>query len=216
MPVYYVPSRATISRLCPQLPYGESQGNIWVSFRHKKQVVDITASLISLFTTHFPSRPEIAAKKGFRFSEDRWALNVMTRFWAAIAPEFAQLNYVESSLSCVVCFLDRTRVYLAHTSGINASSVILDRISTLCSHITATFLVKEPLPLPSRIEKIISLLIFDIALRITKSGPRLQSCAEGTLSSLFEVKQDLKRFERFGQDLQVRAYKCSFPTITDS
>ena len=216
MPVYHVPSRATISRFCPQLPYDESQGNVWVSFRHKRQVVNTTASLITLFTTPFPSRPEITANNGFLFSEDRWILSVMTRFWEAIAPECAQLKYDESTLSSVVCFLDRIRVYLAHTSGINASSAISNRMSTLCSHITATFIIREPLPLPSRVEKSISLLIFDIALIISKSGPRLQSCVEDTLSSLFEVKRNHKRFEGFGQDLQVRTYKCSFLTITDS
>ena len=208
VPAYHVPSRAAISRLSPQLPYDESQGNVWVSFRHKSHVVDMTASLISLFTTPFPSRPEITANNGLLFSEDRWILSVMFRFWEAIAPKCAQINYVETTLSSVVCFLDRIRVYLTHTSGINASLEILNRMSTLCSHITATFLVKEPLPLPSRIEKLISLLIFDIALRLSKSVTRFQNCAENTLSSLFEVNRDHKRLEGFGQDLQVRAYKC--------
>ncbi len=210
LPLYLVPSGATISGLCPQdLTQDELQCAVGISL-NKRQVMDTTMCLVSLFTTDSPSRPENTSNIGFLTPDDSWTLSVLTRFWEAIAPEGAQLKYVESTCSSVVSFLDRIRVYLARISGSSSCLAIVDRVSTLCSHVIITFLVREPLPLPSSVERRLCLMLFDLALNDSKSGPRLPGLAGDTLLALFDIREDEKRFDAFGQDLQVRAGKC-FP-----
>ena len=209
MPLYHVPSTVTVSGLCPQdLPRDDLQRTIRVSFRHKRQVIDTTICLLSSFITPSPGRPEVKSDIGFLTSEDSWTLTMLTRFWQVIAPKGAQLNYVESTLSSVVSFLDRIRVYFARISGLDSLSGVVNRVSTLRSQIMTTFLVREPSPLPSPIEKRVCLMIFDLALIDSNSGPKLQGFAGDTLSSLFQIRQDHKRFNAFTQDLQVRASRC--------
>lgn len=211
MSPYHVPSGVTISGLCPQNPpQHELQDAIQVSFRHKRKLVDTTVCLLSVFTAPSSSRPEIMSNKGSLTSEGSWVLNTLTRFWEAIAPEGAQLDYVESTLSSVASFLDCMRGFFKHTSGFDSRSAVAIRVSMLCSQITSTFLLAEPLPLPSPIEKRLCLMVFDPALFDPKSGPRLQNFARNTLSTLLEVRQDHKRFDAFGQDLQVRASRCTY------
>ena len=209
MPLYHVPSTVTVSGICPRdLPQDELQRAIRVSFRHKRQVIDTTICLLSSFITPSTGRPEIKSNIGFLTSEDSWTLTMLTRFWQVIAPEGAQLNYEESTLSSVVSFLGRVRVYFARISGLDSLSAVVNRVSTLRSQIMTTFLVREPSPLPSSVEKRLCLMILDLALLDSKSGPKLQGFPGGTLSSLFETRQDHKRFNAFTQDLQVRASRC--------
>ena len=211
MSLCHVPSTVTVSRLCPRdLPQDELQRAIGVSFGYKTQVINTTMRLLSLFTTPSLSRPEVTSTIGLLTSEDSWTLNILTRFWEAIAPGGAQLNYEESTLLSVVSFLDRVRVYITHISGLDCLSAVVNRVSTLCSHITTTFLVREPLPLPSPVEKRLCLMVLDLALIDSKSGVRLQSFARETLSSIFEARRYHRRFDAFGQDLQVRASRCFF------
>lgn len=211
MPPYHVPSEGTISGLCPQnLPQHELQDAIQVSFGHRRQVIDTTMCLISLFTTPSSSRTEAMSNTCSLTSEDSWTLHILTRFWGAITPEGAHLDYVESTLSSVVSFIDHIRVFLTRTSGFDSRSAVVNRMSILCSQITRTFLVTEPLPLPCPIEKRLCLMVFDLALADPKSGLRLQSFAGNAISNLLEVRQDHKRFDDFGQDLQVRASRCSY------
>ena len=218
MPPYHVPSDTTISGLCPQnLPQDELQDAIQVSFRQKRQVFDAALCLLSLFAIPSFSKPEIMSKKCCLIHQDSWTLNTLTRFWEAISPDGAQIDYVDSSLSSVTSFLDRLHMFYTRTSGLLCSgqghgiqslldsrSVVVKRVSLLCSQITTTFLVTEPLPLPNPVEKRLCLTVFDLALTDPKSGLRLQSFAGNTLSNLLEVRQDHKRFDAFGQDLQVR------------
>lgn len=208
MPPYYVPSRATISGHCPQsLLQKESQDAIQVSFRNKSQLTHTIMCLLSLFT---PSsrRSEVVTNVESVTSEDRWTLNVLARFWESIAPEGGQLNYVETTLSSVVSFLDRICVFFTRPSRFESHSAVVNRVSILYSQITTTFLITEPLPLPSPIEHRVCLMLFDLALIDPKSGPRPHNLAENTLSNLLKVRQDHKRFDAFGQDLQVRASRC--------
>ena len=209
MTLYSVPSTVTVSGLCPQnLPQDELQRAIAVSFGHKRQVIDTTICLLGLFTTPPPSRPKVALNSDISTSDDSWTLNVLTRFWEAIIPKGAQLNYVEISLSSMVSFMDRIRVYLPHASGLDHLPAVVQRVSTLCSQVTTTFLVREPLPLPSPIEKSLCLVLLDLALIYSKFGLRLQGFAGDSLSGLFEVRKDHKRFDVFGQDLQVCVGRC--------
>lgn len=163
--------------------------------------------LLSHFTTPFSSRPEVISSGGSLISDDSWTLNVLIRFWEAIAPEGAQLDYVENTLSSVVSFLDHIRVFSTRTSGFDSRSAVINRVSRLCSRITTTFFVTQPLPLPPPIEKRLCLMLFDLALTDPNLGPRLQSFVGKTLSNLLKVRQDHKRFGAFSQDLQVRANK---------
>lgn len=202
--LYSVPSTVTVSGLCPQnLPQDELQRAVAVSFGHKRQVIATTICLLSLFTTYPPGRAKVASELGLSTSADSWTLNVLTRFWEAIAPKGAQLNYVESNLPSVASFLDGIRQYRVHVSGLNSLPAVVKRASTMCSQVTTTFLLREPLPLPSPIEKSLCLMLFDLAVVDTKFAPRFQSFAGDSLSGLFEVRQDHKRFDAFGQDLQV-------------
>lgn len=211
MPPYCLPSGATISAVCPQnLPQNELQDAIQVSFRHKRQVVDTTMCLLSLFATPSLSRPEVMSNVGSLTSEESWTLNLLTRFWEAIAPEGAQLDYIESTLSNVVTFLDCVRVFSTRTSGFDSRSAVMNRVSILCSQITTTFLVTEPLPLPSPVEKRLCLMVFDLALIDPRSGLRPQGIAGNTLSNLLKVRQDHKRFDAFSQDLRVSASICFY------
>lgn len=211
MPPYHVPSGATISGLCPEnVPQNELQDAISVSFRHKRQVIDTTMCLLSLFITSSPSRLEVMSNIGSLTSEDSWTLNILTRFWGAIAPKSAQLDYADSTVSSVVCLLDLVRVFCTRTSGFNSRSAVASRVSILCSEITTTFLVTEPLPLPSPIDKRLCLMVFDLALTDPKSGRRLESFVGNTLLALLEVRQNHKRFDAFSQDLQVRASRCCY------
>ena len=211
MPPYCLPSGATISALCPQnLTQNELQDAIQVSFRHKRQVVDTTMCLISLFTTPPLSRPAVMSNVGSLTSEESWILNLLIRFWEAIAPEGAQLDYIESTLSNVVSFLDCVRVFSTRTSGFGSRSAVTNRVSVLCSQITTTFLVTEPLPLPSPVEKRLCLMVFDLALTDPRSGLSPQGIAGNILSNLLKIRQDHKRFDAFSQDLQVSASRCSY------
>lgn len=211
MPLFHVPSGATVSELCPHnLPHNEPEDAVQVSFKQRRQVIDTIVRLLYLFNIPSLSRPEVMSNTGSFTSKDSWILTVLTRLWEAIAPECAQLNYVDSTSSSVGSFLDHTRVFATRTSGFDPRSALVNRVSILCSQITTTFLVTELLPLPSLIEKRLCLLIFDLALTDLKSGPRLQSFAENTLLVLLEVRQDHKRFDAFGHDLQVRASRCSY------
>lgn len=210
MPPYHVPSGATISRVCPQsLPQNELQDALQVSFRRKRQLIDTTMCLLSLFTTPFPSKPEIISNIGSLTSEDSWTSNTLTRFWEAIAPGGAQLDCGENTLSSVVSFLDLIRIFSTRISGFDPRSAVANRTSSLCSQIATTFILTEPLPLPSLVEKRLCLMVFDLALTDPKSSPRLQSIASDTLSKTLEVRQDHKRFDGFGQDLQVWANRRS-------
>ena len=211
MPPYYLPSRATISALCPQnLLQNELWDAIQISFRHKRQVADTAVCFLSHFTTPISSRPEVISSGGSLISEDSWTSNVLIRFWEAIAPEGAQLDYVENTLSTVVSFLDHIRVFSTRTSGFDSRSAVIIRVSKLCSRITTTFVVTQPLPLPSAVEKGLCLLLFDLALTDPNLGPRLQSFVESILSNLLKVRQDHKRFGAFSQDLQVRANRYPY------
>lgn len=211
MPPYHVPSGATISGLCPQdLPPNELQDAIQVFFRHKRQIFDTTMCLLTFFTTPSSCRPGVMSNIDFLTSEDSWTLNTLTRFWGAIAPEGGQLDYAESTLSSVISFLDRIRAFYTRTSGFDSRSAVVNRVSTLYSQITTTFLVADSLPLPSPVEKRLCLMVFDLALTDSTWGPRLRSFAGNTLSNLLEVRKDHKRFDAFGQDLQVRASRCSY------
>lgn len=134
---------------------------------------------------------------------------MLARVWEAIAPEGAQLNYAESTVSSVISFLDHIHVFYTRTTGFKPLSAVLHRLSILCSQITTTFLLTEPLPLPPPIEKRLCLMVFDLSLTDLKSGPRLHGFAWNTLSNLLEVRQDHKRFNAFGQDLQVGASRSS-------
>ena len=210
MPPYHVPSEATISRVCPQnLPQKELQDTLQVSFRRKRQLIDTAMCLLSLFTTPVPSKPEIISNIGSLTSEDSWTSNTLTRFWEAIAPKSAQLDYGENTLSSVVSFLDLIRVFSTRIAGFDPRSAVVNRTSSLCSQIAMTFILTEPLPLPSPVEKRLCLMVFDLALIDPKSTPRLQSFASDTLSKVLEVRQDHKRFDGFGQDLQVCANRRS-------
>lgn len=207
MPLFHVPSGATVSELCPQnLPQNEPQDAVQLSFKHKGQVIDTIVCLLYLIPSF--SRPEVLSNIGSVTSDDSWTLNMLTRMWEAIAPEGAQLDYVDSTSSSVGSFLDHIRVFVTRTSGFDSRSTFVNRVSILCSQIITTFLVTEPLPLPSPIEKRLCLVVFDLALTDLKSGPRLQSFVGNTSSILLEVRQDHKRFDAFGHDLQVRASRC--------
>ena len=205
----HVPSTMTVSGLCPRdLPWDELQRAVRVSLGQRRQVINMTICLLSLFTTPPPCRPGITSNMSLLTSEDSWTLNTMIRFWEAIAPAGAQLDYVGSDLSNIVSFLDRIRVYFAHILGLDALSAVVNRISILSSQIITTFLTTELLPLPSSVEKRLCLMAIDLALIDSKSELRFQSFAGDSLSTLLEVKQDHKRFDVFGQDLQVRASRC--------
>ena len=205
----HVPSTVTVSALCPRdLPRDELQRAVRVSLGQRIQVINMTMCLLSLITTPPPCRPGITSNMGLLTSEDSWTLNTLTRFWEAIAPAGAQLDYVVSNLSSIVSFLDRIRVYFAHILGLNALSAVVNRMSILSSQIITTFLATEPLPLPSSVEKRMCLMVLDLALIDSKSEPRFQSFAGDRLSTLLEIRQDHKRFDVFGQDLQVRASRC--------
>ena len=207
----HVLSGATISGLCPQiLPHNELQDAIKESFKHKNQVIDTTVCLLSLLTKPPWTRPEVMLNIGSLTFEDSWILNILTRLWEAIAPEGAQLDYVESTLSNVVSFLDCIRMVVTRTSGFDSRSVVISRVSILYSRISTTFLVTEPLPLPSPIEKRLCLMFFHLAPANPKSWPRLQSFAGNTLAKFLKVRHDHKRFDAFGQDLQVRKSRCSY------
>lgn len=208
MPPYHVPSVATISRVCPQsLLQNELQDTIQVSFRRRIQLVDTTLCLLSLFTKSFPSKPEIVSNIGSLASEDSWTSNTLTRFWEAIARGGAQLDCGENTLSSVVSLLDFIRMFSTRISGFDSRSAVVDRTTLLCSQIATTFILTRPLPLPSPVEKELCLMVFDLALTDLKSTPGRQSFASNNLSKLLEVRQDHKRFDGFGQDLQVSASK---------
>ena len=210
MPPYHVPSGATISRVFPQsLPQNELQDALQVPFRRKRQLIDTAMCLLSLFTTPFPSKPEIVSNIGSLTSEDSWTSNTLTRFWEAIAPGGAQLDRGQNTLSNVVSFLDLIRMFSTRISGFDPRSAVVNRISSLCSQIATTFLLTKPLPLPSPVEKRLCLMVFDLALTDPKSSPKLQSFASDTLLKLLEVRQDHERFDGFGQDLQVCANRRS-------
>lgn len=207
---YHVPSGATISRLRPQiLPHYELQDAIKESFKYKKQVIDTAICLLSLLTKPSLTRPEVMLNLGSLASEDSWILNILTRLWEAIAPEGAQLDYVESTLSNVVSLLDCIHEVVTRTSGFDSRLVVINRLSILYSRISTTFLVTEPLPLSSPIEKKLCLMFFHLAPTNPKSGPKLQSFAGNTLSKFLKVRHDHKRFDAFGQDLQVRKSRYS-------
>ena len=211
MPLFHVPFGATVSELCPQdLPHDKPEDAVQVSFKHKRQVIGAIVCLLYLFNIPSLSRSEVMPNTGSFASKDSWILTILTRLWEAIAPEGAQLDYVDSTSSSVGSFLDHTRVFATRTSGFDSRSALVNRVSMLCSQITTTFLLTEPLPLPSPIEKKLCLLIFDLALTDLKSGRRLQSFAGNTLSVLLEVRQDHKRFDAFGHDLQVRTSRCFY------
>ena len=206
IPLYYVPSKVTVSELCTQdLPQEELQRAISVSFEHKTQVINTTICLLSLFTTPSPSRPGVASDPDFWTSDNSWTLNTLTRFWEAVAPKGAQFDFVGSNSPNVVSFLDHIRVYFAHILDLSPLSAVMNRTSVLFSQIITTFLVGQPLPLPSSVEKRLCLMSMDLALVGSKSEPRYQSFAWDSLSTLLEVRRDRKRFHAFGQDLQVRA-----------
>ena len=208
IPLCHVPSTVTVSELCPRdLPRDELQRAVRVSLGQRRQVINTTICLLSLFTTP-PSRAGITSNMNLLTSEDSWTLITLTRFWEAIAPAGAQLDYVGSTLSSIVSFLDRIRVYFAHIVGLSSLSALVNRISILSSQIITTFLATEPLPLPSSVEKRLCLMAIDLALIDSKLEPRFQSFAGDSLSTLLEVRQDHKRFDVFGQDLQVRASRC--------
>lgn len=210
MPPYHVPSGLTISRLYPQnLMQKELQDAVQVSFGQKRQVIDTTMCLLSLFTIPSSNRPEVMSNIG-PLTSDSWTLNVLIQFWEAIAPEGGQLNYVESTLSSVICFLDRVRVFLTRLKGFDPGSAIINRVSIFCSQITMIFLFTETVPLPSPIEKRLCIMIFDLALTNPTTRIKPHSFIWSTLPNLLEVRQDHKRFDAFGQDLQVRASRCSY------
>lgn len=204
MPPYHVPSEATISRVCAQsLPQKELQDTLQVSFRRKRQLIDTTMCLLSLFTTPLPSKPEIVSNIGSLTPEDSWTSNTLTRLWEAIAPKGAQLDYGENTLSSVVSFLDLLRVFSTRIAGFDPCSAVVNRNLSLCSQIVMTFLLTEPLPLPPPVEKRLCLMVFDLALIDPESTSRLRRFVSVTLSKILEVRHDHKRFDSFGQDLQV-------------
>lgn len=205
-PLCHVPSTVTVSGVCPRgLPRDELQRAVRVSLGQKRQMMNTTLCLLSLSTIRPPSLPGITSNMSLLTSEDSWTLNTLTRFWEAIAPAAAQLDYTGSNLSSIVSFLDRIRVYLAHILGLNPLSAVVNRMSILFSQIITTFVAPEPLPLPSSVEKRLCLMAIDLALIDSKSEPRFQSLVWDSLSALLEVRQDHKRFDVLGQDLQVRA-----------
>ena len=209
IPVCHVPSTVTVSGLCPRdLPRDELQRAVRVSLGQRRQVINTIICLLSLFITPPPSRPGITSKMSLLTSEESWTLNTLNRFWEAIAPAGAQLDYVGSNLSSIVPFLDRIRVYFVHIWGLNSLSAVVNRMSMLSSQIITTFLATGPLPLPSSVEKRLCLMAIDLALIDPTSEPRFQSFTGDSLSTLLEVRQDHKRFDVFGQDLQVRASRC--------
>ena len=204
IPLCQVPSTVTISELCPRdLSRDELQRAVRVSLRQRRQVINMTICLLSLFTTHPSSQLRIKSNMSLPTSEDSWTLNTLLRFWEAIAPAGARLNCVGSNLSSIVSFLDRIRVYFAHILSLNSLSAIVNRMSMLFSQIITTFLATEPLPLPSSVEKRLCLMAIDLAHIDSKSEPRFQSFPGNSLSTLLEARQDHKRFDLFGQDLQV-------------
>ena len=210
IPQCHVPSTVTISGLCLRdLPQDELQDTVRVSLGHRRQVINTSMCLLSLFTIPSPSRPALTSSFGFLSSEDSWTLNILTRFWQAIASEGAQLGYMGSNLSSVVSFLNRIRLYFAHIFGLNSLSAVVDRALILSTQIITTFLVREPLPLSSSVEKALCLMMFDLALTDSKSEPRFQKYVGDNLSTVIEVRKDHKRFDVFGQDLQVRAKDAS-------
>ena len=207
--LYDVPSETTLSGLWPQdQPQDVLQSALTVSFRHKRELLGTTMCLLSLFTTPSLGRPEITSNIGFNSSEDSWSLNILIRFWKAITPEGAQVDYFDSNFSSVFSFLDRIHICFAHTLRLDPLSAVSNRASTLFLQIITTYLVREPLPLPSIVEKQLCLMIFDLTLIDPKSGPKLQNSAVDALSSLFEIRKDHKRFHAFGQDLQVCTSRC--------
>ena len=209
IPLCHVPSTMTVSGLCPRdLPRDELQRAVRVSFGQRRQLINTTICLLSLFTTPPPSRPGITSNMSLLTSDHSWTLKSLTRFWEAIAPAGAQLDYVGSNLSSIVSFLDRIRVFFAHIVGLSSLSAVVNRMSVLSSQMITTFLATEPLPLPSSVEKRLCLMAIDLALIDSKLEPRFQSFAGDSLSTLLEVRQDHKRFDVFGQDLQVRASRC--------
>ena len=210
MPLYHVPSGATLSGLCPRhLSQTELQDAVQVYFKQKRQVIDTSMCLLSLFTAYSSSRREVMSNIGSLTTEDSSTLGFLTRFWEAIAPEGAQLVYTESTLLTVVSFLTRMRVFAARMSSLDSHSTVANRVSKLCSQIIATFLVTEPLPLPSPVEKGLCLMIFDLALTDKESGPRNHSFTGNTVRKVLDLRQDKQRFDAFGRDLQVRASKGS-------
>ena len=211
IPLCHVPSTVTVSGLCPRgLPRDELQRAVRVSLGQRRQVINTTICLFSLFTAPHPSRPGITSNMSLLTSEASWTLNTLTRFWEAIAPAGAQLDYAGGKLSSIVSFLDHIRVYFAHILGLNFLSTVVNRMSILSSQIITTFLAAEPLPLPSSVEKRLCLMAIDLALIDSKSEPSFQSFAWDSLSTLLEIRQDHKRFDVLGQDLQVRESRCYF------
>lgn len=210
MPPYHVPSRATISRACPQsLPQNELQDAIQVSFRRKKQLLDTTLCLLSLFTKPVSSKPKIISNFGSFTSEDSWISNTLIRLWEAIARRGAQLDCGENTLPSVISSLGFIRTSSIRISGFDSRSAVVNRDTLLCSQIATIFILTRPLPFPSPVEKELCLMVFDLALTDLKSTLRLQNFASNTLSKLLEVRQDHKRFDGFGQDLQVSASRRS-------
>ena len=203
-PLYQVPSGATVSGLCPpDLLQDELQSAVGVFFENRRHVINTAGRLLSLLTIPSTKRPDVTSIVGFLTSDDSWILSILARFWEIVAPEGAQLDYVEITLSSTVTFLDCIRALFARISGLNYRSAIMRRVSRLCSHITANFVVRQSLPLPSPVEKRLCLMLFDLARTNSGSERQLRSFTGDTLPNLFQVKQDHNRFEAFGQDLQV-------------
>ena len=211
MPPYDVPSGATISGFCPlDVPQNELQEAVRVSFKHKGQIVSTTMCLLSLFNS--PGRPEAMSNISPLIPDDIWIFNTLTLSWEAAASRSAQLDCADSALSSTISLLDHVRVFYTRTRtlGSNTRSAVVSRMSMLYLQIATRLLVMEPVPMPSSVEKRLCLMLFDLALTDPKSGRRLESFAENTVSNVFEIKQNHKRFDALSQDLQVGASRRYF------
>ena len=211
MPPYLVPSRATISAVCPlNVLQNELQEAVQVSFNRKGQVIGTTMCLLSLFNS--PGRPEVMSNISFSISDDIWIFNILTLSWEAVASRHTQLDCADSALSSKISLLDHVRGFYSRTRtlGLNTRSAVVNRMSMLYLQIATRLLVMEPVPMPSSIETRLCLMLFDLALTDPKSGRRLESFADNTILNVLKIKQNHKRFDALGQDLQVGASRGYF------
>lgn len=172
--------------------------------------------LLSLFTTPSSEERGVIPVVATFVSNDGWLLNTLVRLWDATASNDTQFHHVENPSLFLLPFLDFVRSLCNRVTKAKSYSSIQSRASLLRSQLLLNFLCHEPLPLDPLVETWICLTLFDLVFQNRKSRSGCESVSQNNLPVLLDAREDQKRVDGFGRDLQVCLRKCGETTAIDT
>ena len=174
-----------------------------MSFQDARQAIRTILWVLTIATFPLSTRREDVSKTSLPFSDIGWTLGSLARVWTMITPEGADINYRETSVSCIALFLDIIRSLPALVTSTKSDSATKTKSCVFFSQVITYFVMMESLPLPAPIERSLCLALLESVFQSRNSNILHRVLYDSTIPPLLAATKNHDRRTKFTGDLQV-------------